>query len=75
MKPSTGSELLGFALVSAAAWQFSHVLGLFVAGICFLFIGYATDDGAVAVSARKLIEPISRKRAARKAKRAQRKAG
>ena len=60
MQVSTGAELLGFALLSLAAWMLTPIAGVAVAGCSLLFIGYATDDGAVAVSGRRMVGPFVR---------------
>lgn len=39
-------ELVGFALVVAAAWTVATALGLFVAGVVLVFLGFLLSDGA-----------------------------
>ena len=58
MRPSTACELVGFALLAVAAWMLYPVAGVAVAGVSLLFIGYALDDGAVALSAKRMLTPF-----------------
>jgi hydrogenase/urease accessory protein HupE len=73
VKPSTVAELAGFGLLVAGSAQISPILGLFVAGFVFLFIGYALDDGTAIASLRRMARPLARLRFPR-VRRARRKA-
>lgn len=63
MKPSTAAELVGFTLLAAAAFMWSPIAGLVVAGSSLLLIGYALDDQVTALSVRRMTAPVARRRA------------
>lgn len=61
MRLSTLAELAGFACLSLAAWRWNATLGVAVAGLCLLLIGYATEDQAAGVAIGRLRAPVGRR--------------
>jgi hypothetical protein len=75
IRPSTVVELAGFGLLSYAAYCWHPLVGLAVAGVFLLLIGYSTEDQAASVALYRITAPFAARRTARKARRAAKKAG
>ena len=75
MRPSTAIELVGFALITYAVYGWNHLVGLAVAGVFLLVIGYAIEDDTAAVTVARMVYPVRRHHAERKARRTAKKAG
>ena len=58
MRLSTAAELAGFALLAYAAYSWNTLVGLAVAGVFLLLIGYATEDAIVGLSVVKMLRPL-----------------
>lgn len=58
MRLSTAAELAGFALLAYAAYSWNALVGLAVAGVFLLLIGYATEDAIVGVSVLRMLRPL-----------------
>ena len=69
VKPSTAAELAGFVLLAVAAFIWTPIAGLVVAGSSLLLIGYALDDDVTALSVRRMTAPVARRRASWKVSR------
>lgn len=74
MKPSTVAELMGFAVISYAAWLLAPIAGLFTAGGLLVLTGYALEDVAALLILHRITAPLARKRAAWAQRRAVRRA-
>jgi len=72
---STVVELAGFGCGVAAAFTYSTRAGLLALFVALLVIGYAIEDDRAALSVARMIHPVTRRHAARKARRAAKKAG
>ena len=75
MRPSTAIELVGFALITYAVYGWNHLVGLAVAGVFLLAIGYVFEDDKAAVTVGRMMHPIVRRHQTRKARRLAKKAG
>lgn len=77
MKISTLVELAGFTCFSVAAFlgflAWRLVPGFAVTGICLLLIGYGTEDDKAALAVGRIVDPVLKRRAARRQRRAVRK--
>ena len=58
MKLSTLAELAGFALIAFAVYSWNSLVGLAVAGVFLLLIGYATEDAVVGISVARMLRPV-----------------
>lgn len=71
MKLSTLVELAGFAALAFAAWLLNPVAGVAVAGVFLLLVGYSIEDEQVAVSVRRIVAPVTARRARRRARKSE----
>ena len=71
MKPSSLVELAGFACLTYFAHLMYGPAAWATAGACLLFVGYGTNDAAVT---RQVVDPLRRRWALNKQKRAAKKA-
>ncbi len=57
---STLIELLGFAFLVVAGWQFGLIAGLIVTGLVLLFIGFLIEDDKSLVVLRSFVALLKR---------------
>ena len=75
MRLSTLVELGGFGCGVAAAFMLGTIYGLLALFVALLIIGYAIEDDSAAITVARMIYPIRRHHAERRARRAAKKAG
>lgn len=62
MKPSTLLELVGFAALSYAAYQWNHLVGFVAIGLCCLLIAYAMEDATAGAAIVRMLTPVKVRR-------------